>query len=52
MNEKPDVTYEIEHVYGFSGDRQKSVLYFGQDNNEIIYTAAAIGIVHDLKTNT
>ena len=46
------MTYEIEHVYGFSGDRQKSILYFGCDNSEIIYAAAALGIVHDLKTNT
>ena len=47
---KPNCTYEIEHVFGFSGDRQKSCLKFGNNNNEIIYPAAALGIVQDLKT--
>jgi hypothetical protein len=49
-NSKPDCAYEIEHVYGFSGDRNKAVCYFGKDNNEIIFPAAALGIVQDLKT--
>ena len=50
LAEKPDVTYEVEHVYGFAGDRHKSVLYFGRDNNEIVYVAAALGVVQDLTT--
>ena len=50
LNEKPDITYEIEHVYGFAGDRYKSVLYFGKDNNEIVFAAAALGVVQDLNT--
>lgn len=50
LGEKPDVTYEVEHVYGFSGDRFKSVLYFGKDNNEIIFAAASLGVVQDLIT--
>ena len=50
LREKPDVTYVPEHVYGYSGDRYRSVLYFGKDNNEIVYPAAAMGIVQDLTT--
>jgi len=47
---KPDVTYEIDHVHGFSGDRYKNGLHFGKTNDEIIFTAAALGICQDLKT--
>lgn len=42
---KPDNTFQIEHVYGFSGDRYKNGLHFGKDNNEIIFTSAGLGIV-------
>ena len=41
---------EVEHVYGFAGDRYKSVLYFGKTNNEIVFPAASLGVVQDLKT--
>ena len=51
IDSKPGVTYEIEHVYGFSGDRQKSCLQFGKDNNQIIFMTAACGVVQDLTTN-
>jgi len=47
---KPDVTFEIDHVYGFSGDRFKNGLHFGKTNDEIIFSAAALGICQDLKT--
>jgi len=50
LAEKPDVTYVPEHVYGFAGDRYRSVLYFGRDNNEIVFPAAALGVVQDLTT--
>jgi WD40 repeat protein len=42
----------IDHVYGFSGDRNKSVCYFGKDNNQIVFPAAALGVVQDLSTRT
>ena len=42
---RPDCTYEIDHVYGFSGDRNKACLYFGKDNEEIVFPSAALGIV-------
>jgi uncharacterized protein YvpB len=44
------MTWEIDHVYGYSGDRNKSCLYFGQNNNEIVYPTAALGVVQDLTT--
>ena len=44
------MTYVPECVYGFAGDRYRSVLYFGKDNNEIVYPAAALGVVQDLTT--
>lgn len=44
----PETYWEIEHVYGFGGDRMKSGLKYGHSNNEIIYSGAAIGIKHDL----
>lgn len=47
---KPDCAYEIDHVYGFAGDRSKACLYFGKDNNEIVFCSAALGIVQDLNT--
>lgn len=49
---KPERNWEVEHVYGFSGDRQKGAIHFGSSNTEIIYTGAALGIKHDLTTNT
>jgi len=42
---KPDCAYEIDHVYGFAGDRNKACLYFGKDNNEIVFSTAALGVV-------
>jgi len=47
---KPETGYEIDHVYGYSGDRNKAVCYFGKDNNQIVFPAAALGVVQDLKT--
>jgi len=41
----PSQTYEVDHVYGFAGDRNKSMLYFGKDNNEIVFSCAALGVV-------
>lgn len=46
----PNVSYEIDHVHGYSGDRNKNVLYFGRDNNEIVFTTAALVVLQDLKT--
>ena len=47
---KPEITYEVDHVYGFSGDRIKNGLHFGKTNDEIVFTSAALGICQDLKT--
>merc|ERR1719446_1055978 len=47
---KPEGSYEVDHVYGFAGDRYKNGLHFGKTNDEIVFTAAALGICQDLKT--
>ena len=47
---KIDHTYVPHHVYGFAGAGNKSCLYFGKTNNEIVFMAAALGVVQDLTT--
>ena len=51
LAEKPAHTYVIDHVHGFSGDRNKSCLYFGKTNKEMVFMTAALGVVQDLSTN-
>ena len=46
--DKPDVDYEIDHVYGFAAGN--SCLYFGTDNEEIVFKAATVGVVQDIKS--
>lgn len=48
MNEGhlPKRMWELEHVYGYSGDRMKGGLHFGANNNEMLYAAAALGVKH------
>jgi len=46
----PDCAYEIDHVYGYAGDRNKNMLHFGKDKDEIVFATAALGVVQDLKT--
>ena len=48
---KPDHSYVIDHVHGFSGDRNKNMCHFGTSNNEMIFGTAALGVVQDLKNN-
>ena len=50
LTEAPRIGDEVEHVYGYAGDRNKSCLYFGQNNNEIVFMAASLGIIQDLTT--
>lgn len=47
---KPDKTFVIDHVFGFAGDRNKAVAYFGKDKDEIIFPTAGLGVVQDVKT--
>jgi hypothetical protein len=39
------MTWKVDHIYGFAGDRSKSCLVFGKDNNEMLFMAAALGVV-------
>jgi hypothetical protein len=47
---RPENGYTIDHVHGFSGDRNKNMLHFGTSNNEMIFATAALGVVQDLTT--
>lgn len=49
---KPDVTLQLEHIHGFNGCHVKQAAFFGKSNNEMVFPAAAVGVVTDLKTNT
>ena len=49
---RPDNTYELDYVYGFSGCKTRQCLYFGKTNDELIYPAAALGISHSVSSNT
>jgi len=49
---KPAHCWEIEHVYGFSGDTYKSALFFGNSTDEIVYPAAALGVIRNTKDNS
>lgn len=42
---KPDKSYVIDHVHGFSGDRNKNMCHFGTTNEEMIFGTAALGVV-------
>jgi hypothetical protein len=50
LTEAPRIGYEIEHIYGYAGDRRTSCLYFGQNTNEIVFMAASLGVIQDLST--
>ena len=47
---KPTKGYVLDHCYGFAGCQQKAVCYFGKDKNEIVFPAAALGVVQDVNT--
>jgi microtubule-associated protein-like 6 len=47
----PDVRLELEYVYGYRADSvRQNIVWI--DKNTIAYFAAAVGIVHNLETNT
>jgi len=47
---RPDNGFVIDHVHGFSGDRNKAMCVFGKTNNEFVFCTAGLGIVQDLTT--
>ena len=46
----PNNGFVIDHVHGFSGDRNKAMCFFGKNNNEMVFCTAALGISQDLTT--
>jgi WD40 repeat protein len=50
-DDKPDVTLQLEHVYGFRSARvRNNVIWI--DDKTVVYFAAGVGIVHDIAANT
>ena len=48
--EKPDVTYELEHIYGYRCEDSRQNVYYNPDGN-IVYFTAAMGVILDKTTN-
>lgn len=48
---KPDVTYDLEYVYGYrSADTRQNVKF--NCNGEVVYMTAAVGVILDTGSNT
>ena len=50
-NEQPDVTYELEYVYGYRCADSRQNVYFNT-NDQPVYMTAALGVVLDPASNT
>ena len=50
-DDKPNIDLELEHVYGYRANEVRSNIAW-IDEDTIVYPAAGVGIVHNLKTNT
>ena len=50
-NERPDVTYELEYVYGYRCADSKQNVYFNNQGNAV-YMTAALGVILDHGPNT
>ena len=48
----PDMDLELEYVYGYRCFDTRQNVYLNKSTNEIVYCAAALGIVMDTNTNT
>jgi hypothetical protein len=48
--EAPDATLKLEHIYGYRCHDARNNLRYTADGN-LIYHAAAVGIVHDTTKN-
>lgn len=51
-NEKPNVNYELEYCYGYRCFDTRQNVFYTASGHEIVYMAAAIGIVLDTNSNT
>ena len=50
-DDKPDVSLELEHVYGYRSQAvRQNVVWI--DKKTLLYFAAGVGIVHNVETNT
>ncbi len=47
----PDVSYTIEHIYGYACEKSRQNVFAGSGST-IIYPAAAVGIIHDYASHS
>ena len=50
-NDKPDVTYKLEYVYGYRSADSRQNVHFNSNGNAC-YMTAALGVVLDQNSNT
>jgi len=50
-NSAPSVRYNLEHVYGYKCNDSRQNLYYGKQWDQVVYPAAALGIIHQISTN-
>jgi len=50
-SEAPDSTLTLEHIYGYRCHDARNNLRYNKDG-QLVYHAAAVGIVHDTSRNT
>ena len=51
QSKPPDIETELEYVHGYRAKDQRNNIKYLRTGN-IVYTAAAVGIVLDIKSNT
>jgi len=47
----PDIELELEYVYGYRCFDTRQNIFFNKSTNEIVYCAAALGIVLDVTSS-
>lgn len=48
--ESPDLSYELEHIYGYRCEDSRQNVYFNADG-KVVYMTAAVGVILDAKSN-
>ena len=51
VNDKPDVTYELEYVYGYRSADSRQNCWFNEAG-QAVYMTAALGVILDPESNT
>jgi len=48
---KPDVTYVLDHVYGYRCEDSRQNVYYNPEG-KVVYMTACLGVILDQHTNT